>query len=250
MFNRPHIVTNDAFDAAGMRFTVVEPFVELRVTYEGPVVLLDDPLQMADPRQAFRDNPHTSCAVDLVYHGALAMFGGEPDQPTERPGEELPAVTTSSWSAHRGRSKSVTNGGPSTASDSATTAGVPATGKPPGTTGGSRATWARLRLHGVRIARRDGRTPAASSGTVASSTSATTFTSPPPGRGTPTITPRVEAELVGDQVASPWSVLNLIPLRNAGRRDGTGGYSHLGGIDAMDARRRRSATASPSISIR
>jgi hypothetical protein len=89
MFNRPHIVTNDAFDAAGMRFSVVEPFVELHVSYAGPVVLLDDPLQMADPRQAFRDNPHTSCAVDLVYRGASAMFGGEPDRPTERPGEEF-----------------------------------------------------------------------------------------------------------------------------------------------------------------
>src|SRR5580658_7315940 len=69
MFRRPQVTTNDAFDAAGMRFEVVEPFTELSVSYEGTAVLLDDPLQMADPRQAFATNPHSSCAVKLLYRG-------------------------------------------------------------------------------------------------------------------------------------------------------------------------------------
>jgi len=89
MFRRPHVTTNDAFDAAGLRFEVIEPFVELRVSYAGTAVVLDDPLQMADPRRAFASNPHTSCAVHLVYRGCSAMFGGEPDHPVERPGEEF-----------------------------------------------------------------------------------------------------------------------------------------------------------------
>src|SRR6202163_2062638 len=89
MFRRPTVTTNDAFNAAGMRFEVAEPFVELRVTYAGSVVLLDDPLQMVNPRQAFTSNPHADCAVQLVYRGRSAMFGGEPDQPVERPGEEF-----------------------------------------------------------------------------------------------------------------------------------------------------------------
>ena len=89
MFRRPRIADNDAFDAAGMRFEVVEPFVELRVAYGGSAVLLDDPLQMADPHRAFMSNPHTHCAIDLVYRGSSTMFGGEPDQPMERPGEEF-----------------------------------------------------------------------------------------------------------------------------------------------------------------
>jgi hypothetical protein len=89
MFRRPRVTSNDAFDAAGMRFEVVEPFVELRVSYEGTAVMLDDALQMADPRQAFTSNPHAPCAVQLVYRGCSAMFGGEPDQPAERPGEEF-----------------------------------------------------------------------------------------------------------------------------------------------------------------
>jgi len=89
MFQRPRVTTNDAFEAAGMRFDVVAPFNELRVTYEGPVVVLDDPLQMADPRRAFTSNPSAPCSVELSYRGVSAMFGGEPEEPAERPGEEF-----------------------------------------------------------------------------------------------------------------------------------------------------------------
>src|SRR5580658_9179668 len=67
MFRRPRITSNDAFDAGGMRFEVAEPFVELSVSYQGSAVLLEDALQMADPRQAFGSNPHTQCALRLVY---------------------------------------------------------------------------------------------------------------------------------------------------------------------------------------
>jgi len=89
MFRRPRVTDNSAFDASGMRFEVVEPFKALTVTYEGPVVLLENPLEMADPRAAFTDNPHDTCVVRLNYSGRSAMFGGEPDQPHERPGEEF-----------------------------------------------------------------------------------------------------------------------------------------------------------------
>lgn len=88
MFQRPEVTNNDAFDAAGMRFEVVEPFKDLNVLYSGSVVLLDDPMQMADPRKAFT-NPHVPCTADLKYTGVAAMFGGEPDKPTERSGEEF-----------------------------------------------------------------------------------------------------------------------------------------------------------------
>jgi hypothetical protein len=78
MFGRPKIESNDAFDGAGMRFNVVKPFEALTVTYEGKVVLLDNPLEMADPSQAFRSNPWESCTVALDYRGVSPMFGGEP----------------------------------------------------------------------------------------------------------------------------------------------------------------------------
>ncbi|WP_334144734.1 DUF7064 domain-containing protein [Rhabdothermincola sp.] len=89
MFQRPEVHTNDAFDAAGMRFEVVEPFEQLTVSYAGRVVLLEDPLAMADPRRAFTENPHADCEVALVYRRVSDMFGGEPEETHERPGEEF-----------------------------------------------------------------------------------------------------------------------------------------------------------------
>jgi hypothetical protein len=89
MFQRPEVTTNDAFDAAGMAFEVVKPFEHLTVRYQGKVVMLDEPLDMADPRAAFIENPYATCSVALDYHGASAMFGGEPEEAHERPGEEF-----------------------------------------------------------------------------------------------------------------------------------------------------------------
>ena len=89
MFRRPKIASNDAFDAGGMRFEVLEPFVSLRVSYEGPLLLLEDPWQLSDPGAAFRNNPTTEGRVELAYRGCSAMFGGEPDTPAETPGEEF-----------------------------------------------------------------------------------------------------------------------------------------------------------------
>ena len=89
MFKRAEIANNDAFEAGGIRFDVVEPFTRLDVTYSGKVVVLDDPLQMADPKKAFTENPYAECEVRIEYSGVSAMFGGEPDEPHEKPGEEF-----------------------------------------------------------------------------------------------------------------------------------------------------------------
>ena len=87
-FGRPRIESNDAFAAGGMRFEVVSPFESLTVTYEGKVTLLDDPLEMVDPKAAFLSNPRADGSVSLQYTGLSPMFGGESDQP-EKPGQEF-----------------------------------------------------------------------------------------------------------------------------------------------------------------
>src|SRR5690348_9791880 len=69
MFRRPRIHSNDAFDAGGMRFEVVEPFASLQVSYRGPLLLLDDPWQLSDPGAAFRANPTVEAEVELAYRG-------------------------------------------------------------------------------------------------------------------------------------------------------------------------------------
>ena len=89
MFQRPRIEGNTAFDAGGLHFRVVRPFEELEASYDGSVLLLDDPLQMADPRAAFGSNPTAECAVSLTFTGVAPMYGGEPEQPVEATGEEF-----------------------------------------------------------------------------------------------------------------------------------------------------------------
>ena len=74
---RPEISGNAALDAGGLKIDVVEPFKRLKVSYSGKVLLLDRPFEMADPRQAYRDNPSVPCTVELDYEGVSPMYGGE-----------------------------------------------------------------------------------------------------------------------------------------------------------------------------
>jgi hypothetical protein len=89
-YHRPNIANNDAFDAGGMRFEVVEPFARLRARYDGKVCILVRPLEMADPRRAFTENPWADCVVDLDYRGISPMLGGEPVDDDGSPIEEHP----------------------------------------------------------------------------------------------------------------------------------------------------------------
>lgn len=77
MFNykRPEISGNDAMDAGGMLFEVEEPLVRHRTRYEGSVVFLEDPSQLVDPGQAFRENPHRRIALDLVHSALGPAYG-------------------------------------------------------------------------------------------------------------------------------------------------------------------------------
>ena len=74
-FKRPEIAGNDAMDAGGMRFEVVEPMDRLRTTYDGSAVYLTDPSQMADPREAFRNNPFKKVKLDLIHEAAGPVYG-------------------------------------------------------------------------------------------------------------------------------------------------------------------------------
>jgi hypothetical protein len=78
-FGRPRIADNDAHDAGGLRFEVVRPFEEHRVTYEGPAVVLVDPSEMEDPRRAFTENPRVDCRIEQVHRGIAKAWGGEPE---------------------------------------------------------------------------------------------------------------------------------------------------------------------------
>jgi len=78
MFARPESTTNESLAAGGASFTVEEPFERLLMTYDGPLCVLDDPLQMADPKEAFLSNPIVPGRVSVQLEGLVPPYGGEP----------------------------------------------------------------------------------------------------------------------------------------------------------------------------
>jgi hypothetical protein len=88
-FGRPRISDNDQHNAGGLRFEVVRPFEEHRVTYEGPAVVLEDPSEMEDPRRAFTENPRVDCRIEHVHRGIAKPWGGEAEA---EEGETLPTI--------------------------------------------------------------------------------------------------------------------------------------------------------------
>jgi hypothetical protein len=76
-WKRPAITDNHAHDAGGLRFEVVERWKEHRITYRGRACVLADPLEMADPSAAFRNNPAEPVEIDVRWLGLSPGWGGE-----------------------------------------------------------------------------------------------------------------------------------------------------------------------------
>src|SRR5271156_3855914 len=69
-FARPAVEQNDSFDAAGLSFTVVDPFKHLSVAFDGEVNVLADPAALADPKQALSASPIVGCQAHLDFSAA------------------------------------------------------------------------------------------------------------------------------------------------------------------------------------
>src|SRR3954467_9103789 len=101
-FKRPKIETNAEHNAGGLKFEVLKPYEEHRLTYEGKVCVLTEPRDMAEPREAFTNNPHVECSIDLHLTavrpapprrrsgaGRRAGVGGGRRQARPRPREDV-----------------------------------------------------------------------------------------------------------------------------------------------------------------
>jgi hypothetical protein len=75
VFKRAPIQDNEAFDAGGARFEVLEPSQKLRTTYEGSLLELSEPRAMADPRKAFAESPKKRVSLDLEHDAVGPMYG-------------------------------------------------------------------------------------------------------------------------------------------------------------------------------
>ncbi len=89
MFKRPEISNNDAHNAGGLKFEVVKPFEHHRVSYQGKLCMLKNPLEMAEPTVAFKNNPYAPCELRLDYHGTAPGWGGELREKTASGWESL-----------------------------------------------------------------------------------------------------------------------------------------------------------------
>jgi hypothetical protein len=64
-FHRPAITSN-TLDVGGQSWDILEPWRANRVRYSGPVLLLDDPWLLTNPKAAFSTSPRAHADIDLV----------------------------------------------------------------------------------------------------------------------------------------------------------------------------------------
>ncbi len=74
-FLRPPISSNEAFEAGGMKFEVLEPFRRHRTIYDGWAIYLEDPYLLADPGLAFRTCPRRQVRLELVHEAIGPVYG-------------------------------------------------------------------------------------------------------------------------------------------------------------------------------
>jgi hypothetical protein len=87
-FGRPKIANNDAFDAGGLRFEVLEPTQRHRTTFDGTVVELAQPRDMADPKAAFEGNPKKRVSFDLVHEAVGPLYGSKAEKKADEDAEQ------------------------------------------------------------------------------------------------------------------------------------------------------------------
>jgi hypothetical protein len=87
-FGRPSISGNERFDAGGMRFDVIQPFVEVAMEYTGRLGRFDAPRVLTDPKSAFSSCPYDDAHLDLRILDLSPVSGGIP---VPEDGGEAPA---------------------------------------------------------------------------------------------------------------------------------------------------------------
>jgi len=64
-YSSPAIDSNSSFEAGEIKYTVIEPFRQLELQYQGNMLYLKDPLALADPKAAYAKNPKFPLSMRL-----------------------------------------------------------------------------------------------------------------------------------------------------------------------------------------
>jgi hypothetical protein len=74
-FDKAPIASNDAFEAAGLKFEVLEPLQRMGVTFEGTAYLLSEGTALENPKQAFTESPVVPLRLSLRYDNVVPVYG-------------------------------------------------------------------------------------------------------------------------------------------------------------------------------
>ena len=77
-FSGPSITGNDRFDAGGLSYAVVEPLKKVSMTFDGELLIVDDPNALRDPKTLFANGTKVPGHVHWVHEGEGPVHGGEP----------------------------------------------------------------------------------------------------------------------------------------------------------------------------
>lgn len=74
-FDRAPIASNEAFDAAGLRFDVIDPLQVMEVTFSGTGHRLAKGTDLADPKRALSTSPVVPLHLALRYDNLIPVYG-------------------------------------------------------------------------------------------------------------------------------------------------------------------------------
>lgn len=74
-FDKVPIQTNDAFEAGGLKFEVVEALQQIQVSFDGTAYLLEKGTALEDPKKAFTTSPVVPVRLSLRYGNVVPVYG-------------------------------------------------------------------------------------------------------------------------------------------------------------------------------
>lgn len=77
-FRRPKIAGNNRFDAGGLSYAVIEPLKKVSMTFDGELLIVDDPNALREPKTLFESGVRRPGRVHWVHEAESPVHGGEP----------------------------------------------------------------------------------------------------------------------------------------------------------------------------
>jgi hypothetical protein len=97
MYDRSGIGDGFLLSTGGLRVEIIRPFEELNISYDGKLLLLEDPCALTNPERAYAENPQTDGSVRLTFASPTTLYEDAGSQPDSSVGhyEQLGGATGS-----------------------------------------------------------------------------------------------------------------------------------------------------------